>query len=144
VDPKRLGIYGLSYGGYLTAMGLARNSDIFKAGADFAGVHNWATLYDADARGKTLGTPAQRALAEASSPIGSIDTWRSPVFISQGDDDRNVAFSQGADLVTRLRDRDVHVETMLFPNETHENQVWAQLAAQYAAAGAFLIKELQP
>ncbi len=142
VDPTRLGIYGLSYGGYLTAMGLARNSDIFKAGADFAGVHNWATLLDWDARGKILGTPAQRALAEASSPVGAIDTWRSPVFLSQGDDDRNVAFSQGVDLATRLRSRGVHVETMVFPNETHENQVWAQLAAQYAAAAEFLVKEL--
>ena len=144
VDPKRLGIYGLSYGGYLTAMGLARNSDIFKAGADFAGVHNWATTYDWDFRGKIVGTPAQRALAEASSPVASISTWRSPVFLSQGDDDRNVAFSQGVDLATRLRSRGVHVETMVFPNETHENQVWAQLSAQYAAAAAFLVKELQP
>ena len=144
VDPMRLGIYGLSYGGYLTAMGLARNSDIFKAGADFAGVHNWATLYDWYAGGKVLGTPAQRALAEASSPVGSIDTWRSPVFLSQGDDDRNVAFSQGVDLATRLRSRGVHVETMVFPNETHENQVWVQLSVQYAAAAAFLVKELQP
>jgi dipeptidyl aminopeptidase/acylaminoacyl peptidase len=144
VDPKRLGIYGLSYGGYLTALGLARNSDIFKAGADFAGVHNWATMYDWYAGGRIVGTPAQRALAVASSPVGAVDTWRSPVFLSQGDDDRNVAFSQGVDLATRLRSRDVHVETMVFPNETHENQVWAQLVDQYRAAAAFLVKELQP
>jgi dipeptidyl aminopeptidase/acylaminoacyl peptidase len=143
VDPLRLGIYGLSYGGYLTALGLARNSDIFKAGADFAGVHNWATMYDWYAAGKIVGTPAQRALAVASSPVGAVDTWRSPVFLSQGDDDRNVAFSQGVDLATRLRSRDVHVETMVFPNETHENQVWAQLVDQYRAAAAFLVKELQ-
>ncbi|HEX5275695.1 MAG TPA: prolyl oligopeptidase family serine peptidase [Candidatus Rubrimentiphilum sp.] len=39
-DPSRIGIYGLSNGGYLTALGLARNSDIFKAGVDMAGVHN--------------------------------------------------------------------------------------------------------
>jgi dipeptidyl aminopeptidase/acylaminoacyl peptidase len=144
VDPKRLGIYGLSYGGYLTALGLARNSDIFKAGADFAGVHNWATMFDWYAGGKVVGTPAQRALAEASSPVGGIATWRSPVFLSQGDDDRNVAFSQGVDLATRLRSHGVHVEAMVFPNETHENQVWAQLVDQYRAAAAFLVKELQP
>jgi dipeptidyl aminopeptidase/acylaminoacyl peptidase len=144
VDPNRLGIYGLSYGGYLTALGLARNSDIFKAGADFAGVHNWATLFDWYAHGKVLGTPVQRGLAVQSSPVGAIETWRSPVFISQGDDDRNVAFSQGVDIATRLRDRDVHVETLVFPNETHENQVWIQLVEQYQAAAAFLVKELQP
>jgi dipeptidyl aminopeptidase/acylaminoacyl peptidase len=144
VDPNRLGIYGLSYGGYLTALGLSRNSDIFKAGADFAGVVNWATLYDWYAGGKIIGTPAQRALAVASSPIASLDRWRSPVFLSQGDDDRNVAFSQGVDLATRLRDRNVHVETMVFPNETHENQVWAHLVAQYQAAADFLARYLRP
>jgi dipeptidyl aminopeptidase/acylaminoacyl peptidase len=144
VDAKRIGIYGLSYGGLLAALALARNSDVFKAGADFSGVHNWATLFDADSGGKTVGTPAQRALAEKSTAIGALDTWRSPVFLSQGDDDRNVAFSQGVDLATRLRSRDVHVETLVFPNETHEPSVWAHLAQQYQAAAAFLVKELQP
>jgi len=144
VDAKRLGIYGLSYGGYLTAMGLARNSDIFKAGADYAGVHNWATLFDWYAGGKiVVGTPAQRKIAYDSSPIASLRSWRSPVFLSQGDDDRNVAFSQGVDLATRLRDRNVHVETLVFPNETHENQVWAQMIQQYQAAADFLSRELR-
>jgi dipeptidyl aminopeptidase/acylaminoacyl peptidase len=101
-------------------------------------------MYDWYASGKAVGTPAQRALAEASSPVGAIDTWRSPVFLSQGDDDRNVAFSQGVDLAVRLRSHGVHVETMVFPNETHENQVWAQLVDQYRAAAAFLVKELHP
>ena len=144
VDAKRLGIYGLSYGGYLTAMGLARNSDNFKAGSDYAGVHNWATLFDWYAGGKTLGTPAQRKLAFDSSPNATLDRWRSPVFLSQGDDDRNVAFSQGVDLATRLRDRNVHVETMVFPNETHENQVWADMVRQYQASAEFLSRMLRP
>ena len=54
VDPQRIGLWGGSYGGFLTAMGLARNSDIFKAGVDFHGVHDWATflpLWDSNARG---------------------------------------------------------------------------------------------
>jgi dipeptidyl aminopeptidase/acylaminoacyl peptidase len=144
VDPKRVGIYGLSYGGLLTALALARNSDVFKAGADFSGVHNWATLFDAGAGGKIVGTPQQRAVAEKSTAISALDTWRSPLFLSQGDDDRNVAFSQGVDLATRLRSRGVYVETFVFPNETHEPSVWAHLVQQYEAAAAFLVKELQP
>jgi dipeptidyl aminopeptidase/acylaminoacyl peptidase len=145
VDPARLGIYGLSYGGYLTAMGLARNSDVFKAGSDYAGVHNWATLFDADNGGnKVVGTPAQRQVAYDASPIATIDRWHSPVFLSQGDDDRNVAFSQGVDLATRLRDRGVHLETLVFSNETHENQVWADMMQQYQASADFLIRELRP
>jgi dipeptidyl aminopeptidase/acylaminoacyl peptidase len=144
VDGKRLGIYGLSYGGLLTAMGLARNSDIFKAGADFAGVHNWATMGDWYNGGNLVGTPAQRQLAYESSPEASLDKWTSPIFLSQGDDDRNVIFSQGVDLATRLRDRGVHVETLVFPNETHENQVWAQMVQQYQAASDFLARYLKP
>jgi dipeptidyl aminopeptidase/acylaminoacyl peptidase len=44
VRPQRIGLWNGSYGGLLTAMGLARNSDIFKAGVDFHGVHDWATF----------------------------------------------------------------------------------------------------
>jgi dipeptidyl aminopeptidase/acylaminoacyl peptidase len=143
IDPNRLGIYGLSYGGYLTAMGLARNSDIFKAGGDIAGVHNWATIFDEGNGGKPLGTPAQRKVAYDSSPIASLNSWRSPVLISQGDDDRNVPFAQGVDMATRLRDRGVHVETLVFPNETHENQVWRDLVARYQAVADFLVRQLK-
>jgi len=145
VDPNRLGIYGLSYGGYLTALALARNSNIFKAGVDYAGVHNWASIIDLD-MGRTVGavgTAEQRKVAYDASPIASLDSWKSPVFVSQGDDDRNVEFSQGVDLVTRLRDRGVEVQTMVFPNETHENQVWAHMVALYDAAAAFLISKLK-
>jgi dipeptidyl aminopeptidase/acylaminoacyl peptidase len=141
VEANRIGIYGLSYGGNLCAMGLAHNSDIFKAGVDIAGVHNWAQWIDAG-YGRPVGTPAQRAIAEKNSPVGALSTWRSPVLVSQGDDDRNVPFSEGVDLVTRLRDRGVHVETAVYPNETHENQVWQDLVSQYRASAAFLVREL--
>jgi len=146
VDPHRLGIYGLSYGGYLAALALARNSDVFKAGVDYAGVHNWATTVDLDMGQSvgSVGTPAQRKIAYDASPIASIATWTSPIFLSQGDDDRNVEFSQGVDLATRLRDKGVDVRTMVFPNETHENQVWAHMVALYDAAAAFLIAQLKP
>ena len=141
VDRNRLGIYGLSYGGYLTALGLARNSDIFKAGVDYAGVHNWATTFDGDF-GHRVGDDAARKVAYDASPIASLDRWRSPVFLSQGDDDRNVWFSQGVDLATRLRDRGIEVQTLVFPNETHENQVWAHMVQLYDAAAAFMRSKL--
>ncbi|HTU69632.1 MAG TPA: prolyl oligopeptidase family serine peptidase [Candidatus Baltobacteraceae bacterium] len=143
VDPNRIGIYGLSYGGLLTALALARNSDIFKVGADFAGVHDWATLFDHD-YGHPVGTPEQRKIALMSTAEGYLDEWKSPVFIEQGDDDRNVAFSQGVDLANKLRNRGVTVQTQVFPDETHENQVWAHLVEQYRAAANFLAKYLHP
>lgn len=142
VDSSRLGIYGLSYGGLLTALALARNSDVFKAGADIAGVHNWATCLDFE-MGKPVGTAEQRKIAFEASPIGALDRWRSPVLLSQGDDDRNVTFSQGVDMATRLRDRGVHVETLVFPNETHENQVYHDLLTRYQAVADFLVRVLR-
>lgn len=141
VDAKRVGIYGLSYGGYLTALALARNSDIFKAGVDMAGVHNWATLRDVDYRHQ-VGTPREREIAFESSPVADVDKWRSPVFMSQGDDDRNVAFSQGVDLATRLRARGVDVVELVFPNETHENLTYAHMLQLYSESSAWLLRKL--
>jgi dipeptidyl aminopeptidase/acylaminoacyl peptidase len=143
VNPNRIGIYGLSYGGLLTALALARNSDIFKVGADFAGVHDWPTSFDHD-YGHPVGTPEQRKIAHMSTAEGYLNQWKSPVFIEQGDDDRNVAFSQSVDLATKLRSRGVVVQTQVFPDEAHENLVWAHLVEQYTAAEAFMARYLQP
>jgi dipeptidyl aminopeptidase/acylaminoacyl peptidase len=106
-----------------------------------AGVHNWATLLDND-YGSKQGTPAQRAVAYAASPVASIDTWRSPVFLSQGDDDRNVAFSQGVDLATRLQAKGVEVRQLVFPDETHENLVYAHMLALYELSANWLLGKL--
>jgi dipeptidyl aminopeptidase/acylaminoacyl peptidase len=114
VDPKRIGIWGLSYGGLLTAQALARNSDLFAAGADFAGVHLWGSSLD----------PA--ALPYQSSPISQIDNWKSPVFLVHGDDDRNVAFQQMTGLVQLLRQRDVYFELTVLPDDVHESLIHAR------------------
>jgi dipeptidyl aminopeptidase/acylaminoacyl peptidase len=97
VDPQRIGLWGGSYGGLLTAMGLARNSDIFKAGVDFHGVHDWATFLpmwteEVDAKNAAVAPDIKEAreLAFESSPVASIAAWRSPVLLVHGDDDRNV------------------------------------------------------
>ena len=113
VDPERIGKWGLSYGGLLTAMALARNSDIFKVGVDLAGVHDWS----ARRRGQNQAT---NKLAWKSSPVASIETWKSPVLFIHGDDDRNVSFQQTTDLVQRLRAKgDVYFELMIAPDEPH-------------------------
>jgi dipeptidyl aminopeptidase/acylaminoacyl peptidase len=141
VDGNRIGIYGLSYGGYLTALALARNSDIFKAGVDMAGVHNWATIRDAD-YGHKVGTARERQIAVDASPIAAVNRWRSPVFMSQGDDDRNVVFSQGVDLATRLRARHVEVVELVFPNETHENITYRHMLELYEDSSTWLLHKL--
>jgi dipeptidyl-peptidase 4 len=109
VDPDRIGIWGLSYGGVLTSQALARNSDIFKAGVDLAGVHLWGSSLDPE------------SVSFKSSTIGAIDGWKSPVLLVHGDDDRNVAFQQTTGLVQLLRQRDVYYELIVFPDDTHES-----------------------
>jgi dipeptidyl aminopeptidase/acylaminoacyl peptidase len=131
VDPDRVGLWGGSYGGYLTAMGLARNSDVFKAGVDLHGVHDWweqarwygrsdARLAQQWARMDPEALERQREVAFEASPVADIDTWTSPVLIIHGDDDRNVPFEASIDLVARLRQKgDVHFEELYFIDDVH-------------------------
>jgi len=124
VDGTRIGIWGGSYGGYLTALALARNSDLFKAGVDLHGVHDWSL-----AMGDFAGKPVARyekgdrekamEVAWNSSPDAAIDGWKSPVLLIQGDDDRNVPFQQTVDLARRLAARNLPFEEMVIPNEIH-------------------------
>jgi dipeptidyl aminopeptidase/acylaminoacyl peptidase len=135
VDPDRIGLWGLSYGGNLTAMGLARNSDIFKAGVDLAGVHDWSTSRSARAE----QTPEERQLAFDSSPVAAVKTWTSPALFIHGDDDRNVNFAQTVDLVQKLRAKgDVHIELMVRPDEPHEFKLRKNLMDAYHATFEFL------
>ena len=142
VDRKRLGIYGLSYGGYLTALALARNSDIFVAGADQAGISDWRALFDA-AYGHPVGTVAQRAVAFAASPDASLATWRSPLYLSQGDDDRNVPFNQSVDLATELRSRGIDVTEAAVPDELHAYVSYARELARFNETADFLSARLK-
>jgi len=140
VDPEKVGLWGLSYGGYLTAMGLARNSDIFKAGVDLAGVHDWSSRSRDPRPGTAQGMSAEdRKVALDSSPVASIKTWTSPVLFIHGDDDRNVSFSQTVDLVQKLRAKgDVHVELMVRPDEPHEFMLHKNRMDAYHATFEFL------
>ncbi|MEO5761863.1 MAG: prolyl oligopeptidase family serine peptidase [Vicinamibacteria bacterium] len=137
VDPARVGLWGGSYGGYLTALGLSRASDIFKAGVDFHGVHNWnevvgnfSATYDPRKR------EAFAKIAFQSSPMSTLDTWRSPVLVIHGDDDRNVPFSETVTLVQELRKRNVEVEQLIFPDEVHDllrHESWVKAFERSAA-----------
>jgi dipeptidyl aminopeptidase/acylaminoacyl peptidase len=136
IDGKRLGLWGGSYGGYLTAMGLARDSDLFAAGVDLHGVHDWSARVGRGPGGG--GTPELIKLARESSPIASVEKWKSPVLLIHGDDDRNVAFSQTVDLVRKLREHHVEFEELIFPDEIHDflrHESW--LRAYHAGSDFF-------
>jgi len=135
VDPKRIGLWGGSYGGYLTALGLARASDLFAAGVDFHGVHDWSAMLASD--GRTTDAATSR-LAFESSPLASVSTWRSPVLLIHGDDDRNVPFHQTIALAQALRKQGVEFQELIFPDEIHGFLTEKRWIQAYNAAAEFL------
>ena len=146
VDSNRIGIYGGSYGGFLTAMALAHDSKIYKAGVDFHGVHDWtaqASLVNAfrDKYEKAPDYDKAMRTAWLSSPVSAINTWKSPVLIIQGDDDRNVSFSQSVDLVNRLEKKGVPYETMVIVDDTHHWMKFANAVTVYSAAADFFVRQ---
>ncbi|HUI53486.1 MAG TPA: prolyl oligopeptidase family serine peptidase [Bryobacteraceae bacterium] len=151
VDPAHIGLWGGSYGGYLTAMGLARGSDLFAAGVDFHGVHDWSA--------RTGGNPNAAAPAPAlaaaegaredasrlafeSSPMASVKNWRSPALLIHGDDDRNVNFSETVNLVAALRQQGVYFEQLIIPDEIHGFLRHASWLRAYHAAADFFKRKL--
>ncbi|MEI6740982.1 MAG: prolyl oligopeptidase family serine peptidase [Gemmatimonadaceae bacterium] len=125
VDASRIGMWGLSYGGLLTSEALARNSDIFIAGADFAGVHLYGPIIDST------------NVAFKSSAVGAIDGWKSPVFLVHGDDDRNVDFAQTVGLVQLLRARGIYHELQVIPDDLHESMIHRNWIETFDHMGAF-------
>ena len=120
VDGDRIGLWGGSYGGYLTAMGLSRASDLFAAGVDIHGVHDWnRTIQGFIPSYEPEHHPEAARLAFESSPLATVDGWRSPVLLVHGDDDRNVPFDETVELVEKLRERGVEHELLIFPDEVH-------------------------
>lgn len=148
VDPKRIGVWGGSYGGYLTALALSRASDLFAAGVDFHGVHDWSKLRDQPGGPDAPGDPKLiRARQEAarvafeSSPMASVDTWKSPVLLIHGDDDRNVPFPQTVMLVEALRHRNVPFEDLIIPNEIHGFLMHRHWLEAYQATADFFARK---
>ncbi|MEZ2347435.1 prolyl oligopeptidase family serine peptidase [Terriglobus sp. RCC_193] len=145
VDAKRIGAWGGSYGGYMTALALARDSADFAAGVDLHGVHDWSfemdswkptsdPKYDAAARAK---------IAFAASPMVDVAKWKSPVLLMQGDDDRNVLFGQTVRLAAALRAEGVDVEEKIFPDEVHDFLLHRNWVAAYEAAAEFFDRKLK-
>jgi dipeptidyl aminopeptidase/acylaminoacyl peptidase len=143
VDSSRIGLWGGSYGGYLTALGLARASDLFAAGVDLHGVHDWNVVINGFVPSyRTVEHPDFAELAFQSSPMAHIDGWRSPVLLIHGDDDRNVPFSESVDLAVALTRRGVEYEELVFPDEVHGFLLHRNWLAAYRASADFFLRKL--
>jgi dipeptidyl aminopeptidase/acylaminoacyl peptidase len=144
VDERRIAAWGGSYGGYLTAMALAKGSNLYAAGVDIHGVHDWNVVrrnfapdYDPQRRADAA------RLAFESSPMAWIRTWKSPVLLIHGDDDRNVPFSESVTLAEALRRQGVEFEQLVFPDEVHDFLTHGHWLEAMRAADDFLGRKLR-
>ncbi|MEM1340443.1 MAG: prolyl oligopeptidase family serine peptidase [Bacteroidota bacterium] len=144
VDAQRLGLWGGSYGGYLTALGLSKNSDIFKAGVDIHGVYDWNAVikgfipaYD------PLEKPEFAKLAYDSSPVAFMTGWKSPVLLIHGDDDRNVPFNETVVKARKLKEMGVYFEQLVFPDEVHGFLLHKNWLSAFEASADFFDRKLK-
>lgn len=144
VDGDRIGLWGGSYGGYLTALGLARASDLFAAGVDLHGVHDWnVTIRNFVPDYESAARPEFRDRAFAASPMADAHRWRSPVLFIHGDDDRNVPFTETIRMIAELRRHGkAEIEQLVFPDEVHGFLVHAHWIEAYRRAGTFFDRTL--
>ncbi|MFC3415438.1 S9 family peptidase [Algoriphagus hitonicola] len=143
VDANKIGVYGGSYGGYLTALALARDSDLFKVGVDIHGVHDLDSRYELP-EGYEVAPDYEEAkkIAWESSPIADLDTWTSPVLFIHSDDDRNVNVAQTTNLIRRFDELKKPYESILIPGDTHHWMKWENMIRVSNETANFLKKHL--
>jgi len=139
VDAKRVGITGVSYGGYMTMIALGRTPDVFAAGVEVCGITNWTSMHE---RGSPalrayqeglIGHPVKdREVYERVSPLTYLDRYQAPLLVLQGDNDIRVPKFEAEQVVATLRRLGKTVDARYYPDEGHgffkrENQVDAAL-----------------
>ena len=126
LDGERIAIYGRSYGGFMVLSAIVTYPEIWKAAAEFVGISNFVTFlentsgYRRAHREVEYGSLASdRDFLESISPINHIDNVRVPLFVQHGANDPRVPLSETEQLVERLRQRNIPVELLVFPDEGH-------------------------
>ena len=153
-DPKRVGIFGGSYGGYATLAGVAFTPDEYAAAVDLFGPSNLITLLDSippywepirkmfHERMGDPGTPEGKALLVERSPLTSAGKIKTPLMIAQGANDPRVNHFESEQIVVALRDRGFPVEYLLIPDEGHGFARPVNNMASIMATEAFFAKYL--
>jgi dipeptidyl aminopeptidase/acylaminoacyl peptidase len=126
IDPKRVGIWGGSYGGYMTLMAIGKTPDVWSAAVDEYGILNWLSmLQHEDPRlqeyeKSLLGDPVKDlAVYEASSPLKYIKNEKAPLLVLQGDNDIRVPKEEAQQVVSILKDEGRTVDAVFYPEEGH-------------------------
>ena len=115
VDPAKMGVWGGSYGGRMASLALASAPQYWIAGVDYGGVHDWTRMPQVT---KPM-RPEDFEIAYASSAIARVDGWRAPVLLMHGDADTIVPMEQTTLLASALRKRNIPVDELVIPDETH-------------------------
>ncbi|MGE3276700.1 MAG: prolyl oligopeptidase family serine peptidase [Vicinamibacterales bacterium] len=148
VDPDRIGVWGLSYGGFLTLQVLTQDPTLWRAGIDVAGVVDWtyrgAGMTIAGYTIPRMGTPVENPeVYSASNPIEHMGTLERPLLIMHGTDDRNVAFHDSLRLIDLLVKQGKDFETVIYPGEIHFFRRAIVLRDAWKRAEAFFDKHLR-
>ncbi len=153
-DPRRIAIYGGSYGGYATLAGLAFTPGLYACGIDYVGVSNLFTFMQTippywrpmlEMMYEQVGHPEHdREQLAATSPALHAERIRVPLFIAQGANDPRVNKAESDQMVEALRQRGVEVEYMVKDNEGHGFHNQENRFDFYRAMERFLAKHLRP
>jgi len=153
-DPKRVAIYGGSYGGYATLAGVTLTPDLYAAAVDYVGVSNLFTFMKTippywkpflDMMYEMVGDPVKdKARMEATSPAFLADRIKTPLLIAQGAKDPRVNKDESDQMVAALKKRGVEVEYLVKDNEGHGFHNEENRFAFYGAMEQFLAKHLKP
>lgn len=143
VDPERIGVWGLSYGGYLTLQALTRDPQLFRCGINVAGVVDWAT-YGAGYTTPRLGTPVEHPeIYRESAPIYHMEKLARPLLVLHGTNDRNVAFRDSLRLWDVLLKLGKDFEMGVYPGEIHFFRRAHVLRDAWRRAEAFFDRHLK-
>ncbi|MFN3998689.1 S9 family peptidase [Algoriphagus sp.] len=119
VDPARIGIWGWSYGGYMSSLALMKGNDVFKTAIAVAPVTTWR-YYDTIYTERYLQTPQLNAAGyDDNSPITHVNMLKGNFLLIHGTGDDNVHFQNSVDLVNALISADKQFETFYYPNRNH-------------------------
>lgn len=140
VDPAKIGIYGWSYGGYMTLKQMEADPGLYAAGIAGAPVTKWE-LYDTNYTERYMGTSKADAEAYAKSDaLAEAARIADPLLIIHGMADDNVFFENSSELIAKLQQENVPFEMMLYPGETHRSGSPNLMAHRWNTIIAFLKK----
>lgn len=143
VDPNRIGVFGLSYGGFLTLQAVTVDPTLWRAAIDVAGVVDWAT-YGAGYSTVRLGSPAKNPqVYNISAPIQHMEKLARPLLVLQGTNDSNVSFIDSLRLFDRLVKLGKPFESQIYPGEIHFFRRDIVLRDAWTRAEAFFDRELK-